>query len=280
MHEILKGLNELEGVHGTLVADGSGQILAYQADAIYDAELLGQVSRAIVTALDSVRLLHDDWDSVTAQFAEGRLLIRSIPGGSRGKGSGYTLSVIADSRLNPAFAVVAIRVAVSKLKGFFDNNVGVVAVPPAPAPAIGRAPGYNSSMGGSLPLATSMGSSGGAIPMTAMAPAVSTGPKPSAPEVANSGLSWSGLGTSSTISGSGVSVADPASSAALTALTKALARTVGPMAKLFVKEGVRKVCPDRPFSKEAIPALLVELEKHIEDPGEVVQFRKLVAKPI
>jgi hypothetical protein len=50
------------------------------------------------------------------------------------------------------------------------------------------------------------------------------------------------------------------------------------MAKLFVKEAVRKVCPDRPFSRDNVEALVAELAKNIEDPASAAQFTKAVLK--
>jgi hypothetical protein len=80
------------------------------------------------------------------------------------------------------------------------------------------------------------------------------------------------------MTGSGVSVADAASSAALSACTKCLAKAVGPMAKVFVKEAVRKVAPGQPFAKAMLPDLMVELEKNIEDRDDAREFRKAVMK--
>jgi hypothetical protein len=79
MQTILKGLRDLDGVNGTFVSDAGGALLAYNAEPIYDASLLEQVSRSIASAIDSVKLLHEDWETITAQFSDGRLVIRSIP---------------------------------------------------------------------------------------------------------------------------------------------------------------------------------------------------------
>lgn len=283
MQTILQGLRDLEGVHGTFVSDGSGQLLSFNAESIYDAPLLQQVSRAVANAIDSVKLLEEDWETVTAQFAEGRVLVRSIPTPGRPKSQALTLALIADTRLNPSFATVAIRVAIGKIKALIEANGGTVPdmrVAPAPAPA-------------------PTGSSFGAVPqrpiappqthvLSASTPAMHSAPMATAsvpqyvsvstPEVAGSGLSWSGLGNSSSLSASGVAVADAASSTALTACTKCLARAVGPMAKVFVKEAVRKIAPDQPFSRTMLPALIEELARGIEDAADAKEFRKAAQK--
>ena len=75
-----------------------------------------------------------------------------------------------------------------------------------------------------------------------------------------------------------VPVADPASSAFLTRAAKELARHVGPMAKVYVEEGVRRVCPDAPFSLAAAARLIEDLAGQIEDGADRAQFRKAVER--
>lgn len=257
METILKGLRDLEGVNGAFLADASGQIYAYNAESIYDAKLLGQVSKSIATAIDSVKLLQDDWDTITAQFSDGRLVLRSVPAGSRKGAAPLTLALIADSRLNPSFATVAIRVALGRIKSLADENgLAPLAAMSAAAPARNVPP----------------------VESNTTVPALKQSHSTVAPEVATSGLSWSGFGGSSSMAGSGVSVADAASSAALSACTKCLAKAVGPMAKVFVKEAVRKIAPGQPFAKAMLPDLVEELEKHIEDRDDAREFRKAVTK--
>jgi hypothetical protein len=69
-------------------------------------------------------------------------------------------------------------------------------------------------------------------------------------------------------------MADPESSAFLAATTKALSATVGPMAKVFVKESVRRLCGDRPFSRTQWDALIADVGKQIEEPTAAAQFQK------
>jgi len=268
METILKALRDLEGVNGAFLADTAGQLYAYNAESIYDVSLLGQVSKAIANAIDSVKLLQEDWDTITAQYAEGRLLVKCVPAGARKGGAALTLALIADSRLNPSFAGVAIRVAIGKIKTLVEGN-------PLALVAVGA--GGNAVMAPVTPQAFSasaapiLGGSGMAGLSASHAPV-------GAVEVATSGLSWSGLGSSSSLSASGVAVADAASSACLTACTKCLAKAVGPMAKVFVKESVRRVAAGQPFSKSMLSALVEDLEKNIEDRADAAEFRKAAAK--
>jgi len=252
MDTILKSLQELEGVHGAIVVDSGGQLIAHRAHNMYDTNLLQQVSRAIVTAIDAVKLSQEDWESITANFTEGKLLIRSLAPGANGVA--FNLALIADSRLNPSFATVAIRVAINKLKAALKTGAG---------PSVHGVVEPKSAV---MPKPAAGGQSFAQVraPLT---------------DIASSGLSWSGFSDPSA-SASAIAVADPESSALLTACTKALAKNVGPMAKLFVKEAVRKVCPDRPFSRDKLEALLAELVKNIEKPAAAMEFQKIVLKSL
>lgn len=267
MQTILKGLRDLEGVNGTFLADTSGTVLAFNAASVYDASLLTQVSRAVANAIDSVKLIHEDWDTITTQFSEGRLLIRNIPTAGRKGAVPLTLSLIADSRLNPAFATVAVRVAISKIKAMADANGGVLSMPTVAVP--------NNSI--VTPQQAMAATSPGIFPGATGTATVSAS-SIAVPVVAGSGLNWSGFGGSSTLAASGVAVADAASSAVLTTCTKYLAKAVGPMAKIFVKEAVRKISSGQPFSKSMLAALVTELEKEIEDQSDAADFRKNAAK--
>jgi predicted regulator of Ras-like GTPase activity (Roadblock/LC7/MglB family) len=251
MKHVLENLHTIEGVQGSLVVDGNGQILAYQAHALYDIDLLTQVSKGIIATVDAVRLLHEDWDALSANFSEGNLILRNLKPGGAAAGSTVVLALIADARLNPAFAGVAIRVAAAKLKTRLESlHAGSDLGTSQNLPSITTGGGQS----GSIPAAT--GRSGQGMP-----------------DVGSSGISWAG---SSTGLASEVSVADPRTSAFLTACTKALAASVGPMAKIFVKEAVRQLCPDRPFSRAQAEALIPLLSKHIDDPAAITDFQKKV----
>jgi hypothetical protein len=192
-----------------------------------------------------VQLIHDDWDMMTAHFADGKLLLRSLrTSGSRSRR--YVLAVIADTTLNIAFLSVALRVAATKLLAELESAV------PSPSSAVPS-------------LAT--GSTGsGRIPIVDQ----------SRPVLEKTGLSWSGAttGTGSGVGSSDVGVVDSASSTFLSACTKALAASIGPMAKVFVKEAVRKVCGERPFTRADGPALLAHLAAGIEDSDDRASFQR------
>lgn len=248
LEPILQTIRDVEGVQGAMVLDHSCNVIAQRAHAIYDLQVLQQVARSVITVVDSVQLVQDDWDVLTSHFADGKLLLRNlrIAGGKQRR---YVLTVIADNRLNVAFLGVALRVAAGKLVAALEAG------PPASLPAAST-PSFNASTSALHdPLA----------------------------ESSRSGLSWSGVGGSSSMVGSAsqsgmgrsdVGVTDAGASAFLSACTKALAASVGPMAKVFVKDAVRKLCGDRPFSRADAPALLAHLSAGIQDNDDRMAFQR------
>jgi predicted regulator of Ras-like GTPase activity (Roadblock/LC7/MglB family) len=226
MDAILRSLHEVEGVQATLVVDGEGHLLAHRAHAVYDQALLQEVGRTVVNAIESLQLVHDDWELVSAGYADGKLLIRNLNASRQAPGQAAALAVVADARLNPSFAGVAIRVAASRLR-----NAAPV---PSPTPV-------------SVPVRL----------VTAPAPVGAAAPAPR-PRTADP-------------------TGDPRAAAFLADCATALAASVGPMAKVFVKEAARSLCGSAPFSREHVLPLIAQLERHIEDPAERAQFRNTMA---
>ena len=264
MEAILQGIQSVDGVLGTVAIGAAGQVVAYRASPVYDAGMVEQLGAAVAIALDSLQLAQEDWDSVTANYADGRLLLRNLMINGAPSPSGLrALAVIADSRLNLSFAGVAIRVAVAKLKAASNLQ----AQPPsgsmqAALSASSATLAYSNSALNNSPVPATNG-----FALAQSSPSLPT-------SVASSGLSWSGVSGASSMAASGVSVTDAASAAFLTTCTKALARSVGPMAKAFVKDAIRKLWPGRAFSLDLAPTLVLELERHIEDPVDRSKFRK------
>ena len=243
MEAILQSLHELSGVSATIVFDGSGHVLAHRGGSVYDRGLCEQVSGWLVKAIDAVHLQQGDWDSITAQFSDGKLLLRSLGQGPDGKS--HVLGVIADAALNPSFATVAIRVAVAKLRKALEGSGTAASSSASHAPP--ASPAASSSIPGS----------------------------DSRPVLANSGLSWSKI---SSVGLSRIAVEDPASASFLSRCAKELARSVGPIAKVYVEESVRRVSPESPFALALAGAVVDDLSGQIEDPEERAKFRKALEK--
>jgi hypothetical protein len=50
------------------------------------------------------------------------------------------------------------------------------------------------------------------------------------------------------------------------------------MAKVYIKESVRRVSPGAPFALASARALIADLQSHIEDPAEKNNFRKALER--
>jgi predicted regulator of Ras-like GTPase activity (Roadblock/LC7/MglB family) len=250
METILQGVLEVGGVTAAMVLDAGGRIVGHRGRAVYDRATCEQVGGTLVKAIESIQLQQEDWESITAQYADGKILLRKL--GAAAAGRRHVLAVLAEPTLNASFATVAIRVAANKLNAALEAgpaHLGASQVPGGPAGSVAQP-----------------------VPQ----------PAESKPVLASSGLSWSktpGLGGSSVAAVSGVTVSDAASSAFLTRCSKELARHVGPMSKVYVQEAVRRVSADAPFSLALQGALVADLAGQIEDAADRAQFRKALEKP-
>jgi predicted regulator of Ras-like GTPase activity (Roadblock/LC7/MglB family) len=245
MEVILQSLMDLGGVTAALVFDSGGQLLGHRGHAVYDQALCAQVSAALAKALDAVQLQQEDWETVTAQYADGKIVLRKVVAAQQTN----VLAVVADGTLNASFATVALRVAAGKLKRLLEGGPGSSSVVgPSGSSVSGSRPGPGQSQ---------------------------TSPGDSRPNLANSGLSWSKI---SNVGLSRVSVADPASGAYLVRCAKELAQYVGPISKVYVEEGVRRVAPDAPFSTAQAKALVEDLAAQIEDADDRAKFLKALSK--
>jgi hypothetical protein len=248
MDTILQGLLDVAGVNAALVLDGSGRLLACRGKAVYDRALCEQVSGSLVKAIDSIQLQQDDWESITAQFSDGKLLLRSL--GSPA-GAACFLAVVADGTLNPSFGTVAIRVAAGKLKRALEGGGNAVSAPAATGSSV--------------------------LPPAPPPPASASQTLPSDSRVANTGVSWTTKAGSS-VTLTGIGAADPASAAFLARCSKEMARAVGPMAKVYVQEAVRRLSADASFSMALKGKLLEDLAAQIEDAGERAAFVKALER--
>jgi predicted regulator of Ras-like GTPase activity (Roadblock/LC7/MglB family) len=250
MEDVLQGLMELSGVRAAMVLDGAGQVVAHRGQAIYDRAACEQVGSAVIKAIESIQLQQADWDTITAHFADGRIVLRRV--GALAAGSPHVLAVVADATLNASFATVALRVVANKLRGAVDGSTSLV-------PASGsQPPGPASS--GSVPASSSVARAADSRPV-----------------LANSGLSWSKSSASAVGSSGGISnvaVVDPASGAFLSRCARELARHVGPISKVYVQEAVRRVSPEEPFALSRGRQLVDDLAGQIEDDEDRAQFRK------
>jgi hypothetical protein len=259
METILDGVLEVGGVTAAMVLDGNGRLVSHRGRAIYDRATCEGVGGRLTKTIESIALQQEDWETITAQFTDGKILLRKLD--TTATGRRHVLAVVADSSLNASFATVAIRVAANKLRVALDGAPPTLSRTTAPAPTPSPEP----------PAAPAQAASD-SRPQAA--------PAASQPVLAKAGLSWSTSSSagSSVASISGITVADAASSAYLTRCAKELARHVGPMSKVYVQEAVRRVAPDAPFSLARAKELRDDLAGHVDDPRARAQLCKALEK--
>ncbi len=248
MDTILQSILVVAGVSAVMVFDATGRLVSLRGHSIYDRALCEQLGGLLVKAIDTIQLQQDDWDSISAQYGDGKLLLRKLVCAG---GNNHTLAIVADANLNASFATVAIRVAANKLRKVLEGG-SASQLTPAPQP-------YASAP----------------QPVAPPNPAAASSPGDSRSALSNSGLSWSRTSSSGL---SRISVADPASASFLSRCCKELARHVGPMAKVYLEEAVRRVSPDAPFALASAPKLCEDLSGQIEDADDRELFRKALAK--
>jgi predicted regulator of Ras-like GTPase activity (Roadblock/LC7/MglB family) len=237
LEPILEGLRDVDGVQGALIVDHTSTVIAFRAHSIYDLPLLQLAARAIAGATDSVSLIQDDWEMLTTHFADGKLVLRQLrTSGARPRR--YVLAVIGDQTINLAFLGVALRVAASKLVAALEATAAQAA-PSGVAPGTGRIPVIDAR-----------------------------------PEPSQVGAPAPGEGSGVTAVTSEIAVLDTASTAFLAACTRALAARIGPIAKIFVRDAVRKVCPGRAFSRADAPALIAQLSAMLESSEDRAMFQR------
>ncbi|MEL6186916.1 MAG: hypothetical protein AAFU79_20010 [Myxococcota bacterium] len=291
MRDILNDILSQAGVQASFVFGGEGRLMGFHGNSIYTEQLLSEVSVSLSSALDALGLIDEAWQSATVRFGDGFLILRQFGdngGGEGGTPERHVLAVVADPSLNRSFVNVALRVAVQRLQKRLEAtdppqpiDTGSLpsfptAASPAPAP-----PGTTSSA--ALPPAAL------AIESSRMMPAASTPPtldpfaaklttdlvSPMHPAVAASSLTWSG---SSSPTATPIAVASIAAQDFLADLTEDLARFVGPMAKVFVKECVRAHCMDRPFDIHDGSAVEEAVRQRIEAADDRAHFEEVRGK--
>jgi len=246
VENILKSISELPGVVASFVFNGQSQLVASQGHSIYDPAILQEICGGLVKSLESVQLQTPDWETVTAQFEDGRLTAKNL--GKGADGQSYVLAMVSDAQLK-AFAAVALRVAVQKLKDVLAGGAPVHSAPGTSAPAVSAPP-----------------------PAAARSQPPPHAATASQPAMSSSGMTWSRAGQSG--GSSGIDVVDAAASSFLSRCTTEYARCVGQMSKVYVKEAVRRVSPAAPFTVALARQVVEDLAGQVENPDKQSRFRK------
>lgn len=272
MQEILNGLLSQEGVYGAVVFEESGDVLGALGSSIYDNELLSDVASDLSQSIDALQLVNPFWEMVEVQFDEGYVFLRLVsePGGEEAR---KVLAVIAHTDVNKSFASVAARVTAQKIKKRLASSGGALTLERT-----------NASMSGVIPQGNFNGNTQNhsldPIPDPSMSGSWAQSQVSQAANLSMSG-SWV-TSTSQAGQAAGgnpkkppITVADAPSKAYLERSVKNLARYVGPMAKVFVKDAVRNICFDRPFSANDFQPLTIALAERIDGQASRSEFVEL-----
>lgn len=251
MSSALTGLNQIPGVIGSVIFNQDDECIAHLMPPQYDAEILAQVMAELRNALEVLAYLDENatWNAIVLRFHDGYLVMRQI--------QKLTVLVLAQPTLNPAMLSVGFNVAALKLEKEVlpPSALPPPPAPPAPPPLQTTAPAVRAptqqpsgrttqpvaplgqSYDGQSPPAGSLGSTrdfaisqSGSIP--GITPRSGTNPRFATASQARADSRDGSLGSST---------ADAVGRTIVEALLVALARHIGPFAKLIVKEELSRL---------------------------------------
>ncbi len=263
MSNALIGLNQIPGVIGSAIFNGQDECVVHMMPTPFDPEPLGRVMAELRNSLNILAYLDENatWSAIVIRYEGGYLVVRSL--------QGLTIVVLAQPTLNPAMLSVGFNVAALKLeKEGVPPPLHVplpLPLPPPPAAAPPPAPMTHATPPPPAPTVMMPAMRTTLTGMPAMQP-TSPPPPPPAPVSSSQNLSISQSGripmAVTPISHSSPHVAqsgtgqvyrdshdsgitqrppDSVGPMVMDALLKALARHIGPFAKLILKEELHKL---------------------------------------
>jgi hypothetical protein len=270
MSTALQGLNQIPGVIGSVIFNNQDECVVHMMPPPYEPMLLGGVMVELRNALNVLAYLDENatWNAIVARYDAGYVVLRQV--------QKLTILVLAAPTLNPAMLSVGFNVAALKLE---KEGLPPAPLPPPPLPPVpqvrhssalasvsssnsgnsgssGPSPqmGYSMGMSGMSSTGTSPGSSPGAsgsqhpaIPAGLSSRDLSisqSGGIPGSPPVSQSSprLATSSVtGFRSDSQDTNPALHDSVGKNIMDGLLKALARHIGPFAKLIMKEELGKL---------------------------------------
>jgi len=264
MSNALIGLNQIPGVIGSAIFNAQDECVVHMMPEQFDPDLLGRAMAELRNSLNVLAYLDENatWSAIVVRYEGGYMVVRSI--------QGLTIVVLAQPTLNPAMLSVGFNVAALKLeKEGVPPPLHVplpLPLPPPPSLAAPPPPPPPPMAAPSALAATMM--AGPRSPTLTGLPQPTAPPPPPPPHVSSSSqnLSISQSGripmavtpvshssphvtqsvTGQTFRESGDSgitarLPDSVGPQVMDGLLKALARHIGPFAKLILKEELHKL---------------------------------------
>jgi len=277
MSDVLQGLTNIPGVMGAALFGSGDECIEHQLSPPYEPIVMTGALSEIRQALSVLSYLEgaDQWNALVLRFEAGYLVIRSA--------GGFVLMVLAQPTLNPAMLSVGFNIALQKLAKMPSVHVPAARTPaptpqraqtatppptPPPLPAATRQapppPPAARASGNGLPVATTSQPSG---PLRDSSPAVGSAQSMSqSPSLA--------AGSSVLSSSDAVHIMpDAVDRDTMDKLLKALARHIGPFAKMIMKEELTRLgATHSTLEHTRYDELLGSLARRVTDPGKRREF--------
>jgi len=79
--QILAGMRDVDGVHGSFVVTKTGELAGKDLPPMFDDAVLNEVGRRVVRLHEGLCADGDDFDHCVMRFADHKLYLRSVPNG-------------------------------------------------------------------------------------------------------------------------------------------------------------------------------------------------------
>ena len=240
MKDVLEMFDKIPHVRGSFVFDSERRLLCGNGGPLYPNDVLERAARHITEAMDFFLQTQ-----AQDQSAGWENVVVSFSEGVlllKSLAKGAVLAVCAEQQVNHQMLRIGANVAAQRLK--------IPATPPAPAPA--PAP---------VPVAP---------PPAPPAPVYVPPPAPPPPAPAPPPIA-----TRAPVRAAPAPM-DAATQEIADKLTRALAFSLGPVAKILVKRAVQGLAPDGRLRAEQWDELLRQLEKEIDSPSGLAEFRRRI----
>jgi predicted regulator of Ras-like GTPase activity (Roadblock/LC7/MglB family) len=81
INQILSGMRDVEGVHGSFVVTKTGALAGKDLPAMFDDAVLSEVGRRVVRLHEGLCADGEDFEQCVMRFADHKLYLRSVPHG-------------------------------------------------------------------------------------------------------------------------------------------------------------------------------------------------------
>ncbi len=144
--QILAGMRDVDGVHGSFVVTRGGVLAGKDLPPMFDDAVLTEVGRRIVRLHDGLCAGGDDFDHCVMRFADHKLYLRSVPNGF--------LCVLSTNGVNTPALKMALTLTSRRVDPLIADAASASAPPPSPSatpPRTSEVPPQSGSGGSGTP---------------------------------------------------------------------------------------------------------------------------------